>query len=99
MVVIIFRSGLAVGYGDEYEATSNRMVELATAMPGFVSFKTFRAGDGERVSILEFELEQTAKAWREHPDHRQAQRRAREVFYQRYSIQVCTEVRRRSFER
>ncbi len=99
MVVIIFRSRLAAGHDDEYAATSRRMLDLASAMPGFASFKTFAADDGERMSIVEFESEATAAAWREHPEHRHAQRRGREAFYQSYSIQVCNEVRRYGFER
>lgn len=99
MVVIIFRSRLAAGHDEEYAATSSRMTELASAMPGFVSFKTFSAGDGERVSIIEFESEETAAAWRKHPEHEQAQRRGREAFYRSFSIQVCHEVRGYGFER
>jgi heme-degrading monooxygenase HmoA len=99
MVVIIFRSRLAAGHDNEYEATSKRMIELASALPGFVSFKTFAARDCERVSIIEFESEQTAAVWRNHPEHQQAQRRGREAFYDRYSIQVCHEVRGYGFER
>ena len=99
MVVIIFRSRLASGHDDEYAATSARMIELACAMPGFVSFKTFAAGDGERVSLIEFESEETAAAWRNHPEHRQAQHRGREAYYQRYSVQVCQEVRRYGFDK
>jgi hypothetical protein len=30
------------------------MRELAEAMPGFISFKTFQAEDGERVSLIEY---------------------------------------------
>jgi heme-degrading monooxygenase HmoA len=99
MLVIVFRSRLADGHADEYATTSTRMIELASGMPGFVSFKTFTAADGERVSLVEFESEEAAAAWREHPEHRQAQRRGREAFYQSYSIQVCHEVRRYGFER
>jgi heme-degrading monooxygenase HmoA len=99
MVVIIFRSRLAAGPDDEYEATSKLIVDLASAMPGFVSFKTFAAADGERVSLIEFESEETAAARRNHPDHKQAQRRCREAFYLNYSIQVCHEIRSYGFER
>jgi hypothetical protein len=35
-------------------------------MPGFVSFKTFRADDGERVSNIEFESEEMLQSSREH---------------------------------
>lgn len=99
MVLIIFRSRLAAGHDDEYAATAQRMVDLASAMPGFVSFKTFANPDGERVSLIEFESEQTAAAWRNHPEHLRAQRRGREAFYDCFSIQVCEEVRRYGFQR
>ena len=99
MVVVIFRSRLRNEADDEYSVTAQRMVELARAMPGFISHKTFANPDGERVSIIEFESEQTMAAWRNHPEHRQAQQRGREVFYRSYSIQVCTEVRHYGFER
>jgi heme-degrading monooxygenase HmoA len=99
MVVITFRSRLADGHDAEYEVTAQRMIDLASAMSGFISFKTFANADGERVSIIEFESEETAAAWRNHPEHRRAQRRGREAFYESYSIQVCTEVRSYGFAR
>ena len=61
-----------------------RVRSLAEAMPGFISFKSFSAEDGERVSIIEFESEETLRAWREHPEHRQAQALGRDSFYSEY---------------
>ena len=52
----------------------------AEGMPGFVSFKTFRADDGERVSVIEFASEEALRAWREHPEHRKAQELGRATF-------------------
>lgn len=69
------------------------MLELAKAMPGFVAFKNFTAPDGERLSIIEFESEETHKAWRDHPEHRAAQKLGREKFYAEFKIQVCSLVR------
>lgn len=99
MVVIVFRSRLAPGHDQEYGATAKRMIELASAMPGFISIKTFSAEDGERLSLIEFESEESAAAWRNHPEHEQAQKRGREAFYLAYSIQVCREIRAYGFER
>lgn len=62
-------------------------------MPGFVAFKNFTAPDGERVSIIEFESEETHDAQRDHPEHRVAQKLGREKFYAEFKIQVCSEVR------
>src|SRR5436190_10562513 len=89
MIVTIFRSRLRPEHVEEYEPVAARMVELAQAMPGFMAIKTFTATDGERVSIVEFEDEETQRAWREHPEHREAQRLGRERFYETFRIQVC----------
>jgi heme-degrading monooxygenase HmoA len=97
MVVTIFRSRLRPKHQDQYLATAARMRELAEAMPGFISFKTFMAQDGERVSIIEFESEETHEAWRNHPEHRATQKLGRELFYAEYRIQVCTVQRQHSF--
>jgi heme-degrading monooxygenase HmoA len=93
MVITIFRSRLRLEHNEEYERWAARMDDLAARMPGFISIKTFNAGDGERVSIVEFESEETMRAWREQPDHRQAQELGKKLFYSEYRIQVCQPVR------
>lgn len=97
MVVVIFRSRLREDAGPEYGPTADRMLALAQSMPGFVSFRHYKADDGERVSIVEFENEETMAAWRRHPEHVQAQKRGQEAFYSEYQIQVLTPVRTYSF--
>lgn len=72
------------------------MEAIARGMPGFVSFKTFAAPDGERVSIVVFESWSTHRAWRVHPEHIVAQRLGREQFYAQFHISVCEVVRERS---
>jgi heme-degrading monooxygenase HmoA len=74
-----------------------KMYEIASSMPGFVSYKDFAAEDGESVTIVEFESMQTLEAWRNHPEHRQAQQRGREAFFSEYHIQVGEAVRDYSF--
>ena len=98
-VVVIFRSRLEPATGTEYQRTAERMETLARLMPGFISVKTFAAPDGERVSIIEFESEQAVSAWRNHPEHHEAQRRGREAFYLEYRIQVLSPIRERTFKR
>jgi heme-degrading monooxygenase HmoA len=97
MVITIFRSRLRPEYLDEYGPVAARMDELAQQMQGFLSIKGFTAGDGERVSIVEFATEEAQAAWRDHPEHRQAQRLGRERFYSEYSIQVCRVERQARF--
>lgn len=97
MIVTIFRSRLRDDKNEKYFKTAERMEELAKEMPGFVSFKTFKSGDGERVSIVEFEDTESQKAWRNHPEHLQAQRLGREEFYSEYRIQVLENPRETIF--
>ena len=59
MIVTVFRSRLRPGARGEYVALVDRMVELAKTMPGYISHKGFFAEDGERVTIVEFEHEDT----------------------------------------
>ena len=99
MIVTVFRSRLMPGLREEYVALVDRMAELASTMPGYISHKGFFADDGERCTIVEFESEEAQRAWRMHPEHRDAQRKAREVYYQDYSVQVCQVVRENRFKR
>src|ERR1700690_4180309 len=99
MIVTVFRSRLMPDVREEYVALVDRMVELAATIPGYISHKGFFADDGERVSIVEFESEEAQRAWRMHPEHRVAQRQAREIYYADYSVQVCQVLRETSFKR
>ena len=99
MIVTVFRSRLMPGVREDYVALVDRMVELARTMPGYISHKGFFADDGERVTIVEFEHDEGMRAWRMHPEHRAAQKQAREVFYESYSVQVCELKREAKFVR
>lgn len=97
MIVTVFRSRLRPEAQEEYTQWATRMSELARAMPGYVSHKIFVAPDGERVTIVEFESEETHRAWAQHAEHREAQKKGRKDFYSEYRIQVCNVVRDSSF--
>jgi heme-degrading monooxygenase HmoA len=97
MVITIFRSRLRAEHQKEYENWAVRMHDLAIKTPGFISIKTFTAEDGERVSLVEFDSEETMRAWREQTDHRVAQELGRKQFYSEYRIQVCQPIRDYSF--
>jgi heme-degrading monooxygenase HmoA len=99
MIVTVFRSRLVPGAREDYVALVDRMVELAQTMPGYISHKAFFSEDGERCTIVEFESEEAQRAWRMNPEHRDAQRLAREIYYDAYSIQVCEVRRSTKFDR
>ncbi|MFM9131413.1 MAG: antibiotic biosynthesis monooxygenase family protein [Actinomycetota bacterium] len=88
-VVTVFRNRLRAESHAEYVDMAARMDELARAMPGHVDSRTFVADDGERVTIVTFADRATHEAWRDHPEHRAAQRKGITEFYETYSIQVA----------
>jgi heme-degrading monooxygenase HmoA len=99
MIVTVFRSRLMPSLKDEYLALVERMREIAVSMPGYVSHKGFTAEDGERVTIVEFESEQAQRAWRMHPEHIEAQRQGRLMYYEAFDLQVCSILHESHFKR
>ena len=91
-VVTVFRSRLSEDAEAQaaYEADAAEMAALARSMPGYVEHKGFTADDGERVTVVTFADRASHDAWRDHPEHRAAQRRGVERYYASYSIQVGT---------
>ncbi len=99
MVVVVFRSRLREEDTEKFQTVADRMYALASAMPGFISYKVYAAEDGERVSIHEWESAEHLRAWREHPEHRRAQGQGREDFYSDYTLYVCEDPRTSRFKR
>ena len=93
-VVVIFKTHLREGADSEaYAKTSRRMHELVEQIPGFISIKAYTGEDGEEIDLVRFANEEALRVWKEQPEHREAQRRGREEFYDRYSVQACKVVR------
>ena len=99
MIVTVFRSRLMPGFKDEYIELVDRMTELASATPGYISHKGFWAEDGERCTIVEFENEEGQRAWRTNAEHMAAQRLGRSTYYETYDVQVCTVQQESHFDR
>lgn len=99
MVVIVFRTRLREGIDEQALGTLGaRMYEIASAMPGFISYKDYTAGDGESLTIVEFASPDTLAAWRDNPEHKLAQQRGQDEFFSEYSIQVCAPIRAYTFD-
>ena len=93
MIVTVFRSRLVPEAQSEYSQWAKRMSELAVAMAGYISHKLFVAQDGERLMLIEFESEESLRAWSTHPEHVQAKKLGRQHFFAEYRVQVCNVVR------
>lgn len=93
MVVVVFkithRPDLPTS---DYEKAAGRMVQLVTALPGFLGMD-YAATDGGELLIARFESHEALDAWRNDPEHREAQEKGRSTFFSHYRIEVCDEVR------
>ena len=98
MLVVLFRSKL-VDTPDGYAEMAQEMLALAKTMPGFIDVKAFQAEDGERLTLVWWEDEETLSAWRTNARHLVAQRTGRERWYEYYKIEVAEVKRAREFTR
>lgn len=99
MVIVLFRSKLTAGAGDDYKAMAAEMLARARTMPGFVDFKTYQAEDGERVSVIHWESPETLRAWSDDLRHVVAQRQGRERWYEYFRVEVAEVARSYGFDR
>lgn len=96
MLVVLFRSKL-VDAPDGYAEMAQEMLALAKTMPGFIDVKAFKADDGERLTLVWWEDEDTLRAWRTNARHLVAQKLGRERWYEYYKIEVAEVRRAREF--
>ena len=84
---------------DGYVEMATRMEELARQQPGFRDILTVRGADGVGISVATFDSEQHAVAWKQHPEHLEAQRLGRERFYEWYRLEVTQVTRTYGWDR
>ena len=87
MVLNLF-GGLRVRPGmEEREARlSDKLYEIVRAMPGFISYKTYAAEDGEEIGIIRFDSRESLDAWAHEGEHLAAQAIAAE-YYESFWVQ------------
>lgn len=85
---VIFSSKRTDGDRD-YEATAERMVELARGMPGFLGIESVRGADGFGITVSYWRDEASIAAWRQHGEHAIAQERGRREWYVHYDIRIA----------
>ncbi len=99
MVIVLFRSRLTPEAGDDYAAMAEEMLARARSMRGFIDFKSFKAADGERLSVIHWESQETMRVWSDDLRHMVAQRLGRERWYDSFHVEVADIVRSYAFER
>jgi heme-degrading monooxygenase HmoA len=78
---------------DEYGRLGERMYGIVSKLPGFQSVKSFKANDGEEITIFRFASEQALEAWRTHPEHVETMKRGHAEFYASGFLQICKVIR------
>ena len=100
MFLVVFRNRKRADIDQTaYDAEAVRMEELARQQPGFRSFKSYASDDGEVVALSEWDDEAAALAWRKVAEHRAAQQRGREAYYEDYTLFACENPRIHRFIR
>jgi len=99
MFLVVFRNRKRadIDYA-AYDAEAARMLELAQAQPGFLSFKSYTSEDGEVIALSEWEDEASARGWGRVAEHRVVQNRGRNEFYESYTLFACDAPRTHRFE-
>ena len=100
MFLVVFRNRKRadIDYA-AYEAEADRMLALAQAQPGYLSFKSYASDDGEVIALSEWEDEAAARAWGRVAEHRATQQRGRAEFYDEYTLFACADPRIHRFTR
>ena len=100
MFLVVFRNRKRADIDARaYAADSDLMETMAREQPGFISFKSYSADDGEVIALSEWEDENAALAWRRVAEHSAAQSRGRSEFYEDYTLFACMHPRVHRFRR
>ncbi|POX47824.1 antibiotic biosynthesis monooxygenase [Streptomyces sp. Ru71] len=84
---------------DGYPETADRMDELVRKIPGFLGMDHARSAGGLSITVGYFQDAEAIEAWRSDLEHRRAQRRGREQWYERYTLHVAKVERSHGFVR
>jgi heme-degrading monooxygenase HmoA len=86
---VIFTSQRTAAEGAEYEATAERMLELARTMPGFLDVESARSESGVGITVSYWQDLESIRNWRQHAEHQTAQHLGRTRWYAWYKLRIC----------
>ncbi len=87
-ILVVFTAKLKEGAEERYAALSRMMLELALKQPGLIFLNRGRSVTEERgiISVSQWESEEALQAWRNHPVHQEAQKKAIEELFESYAL-------------
>lgn len=87
MFIVIFRARIRE-FDPEYAEVAARMRKLALDEFGCIDFHAVAEGEYE-IAVSYWPSEEAIRAWKDHPEHRLAQRAGRERWYASYTVEVA----------
>lgn len=100
MFLVVFRNRKRADIdAAAYSADAEAMEALARTQPGFLSFKSYAAEDGEVIALSEWDSEAAALGWRRQAEHASVQAKGRADYYESYSLFAGTPSRVHHFKR
>jgi len=82
---------------ESYKEVSNQMELLAQKQPGFLGLDSARSEIGITVSY--WESLEAIKYWKQHAEHKIAQKKGREKWYSQFHVRICKVEREYAFSK
>jgi heme-degrading monooxygenase HmoA len=96
---VVFTSLRSAADADGYAVTADRMVELASAQPGFLGIESVRGADGAGITVSYWSSLEAIRNWRDVAEHRVAQANGRSTWYDEFKLRICRVERETTFVR
>lgn len=72
-----------------YAAASDRMVELAAGMPGFLGVESARDAEGFGITVSYWIDQESIAKWKAHAEHSVIRERGRWLWYRDFEVRVA----------
>jgi heme-degrading monooxygenase HmoA len=86
---VIFTSVRTPDDPEGYAVMADRMVELASAQPGFLGVESVRGDDRVGITVSYWDSLDNIRRWKMHSEHLIAQAKGKTNWYEGYCLRVC----------
>ncbi len=98
-IVVIFRSVRTADDDAGYGAAADAMERLAAEQPGYRGFESVRGEGRVGITLSYWADDVSAKAWRDHPEHKAIRDQGRARWYESYDLVVAEAIRHYDWQR
>jgi heme-degrading monooxygenase HmoA len=98
-IAVIFLSQRTDDDAEGYAAAAAQMDAVAATQPGYRGMESVRGADQLGITVSYWADETSAKAWRDHPEHKAIRDLGRMRWYDRYELVVAEVTRDYDWQR